>query len=197
MVWNHYTGKYETVPAAIIFDHGYDDNTVIKLNFSDGTQVKMINLHQFLDVDLDKYVSITADNVSEYVGHSFAKRSGDSYKTVTLESYEVSEEHIKAYGIISALHYNILVEDMISTDFMEGDYDLFNYFEIGDDLVYDATKMEEDIAKYGLYTYADFADYLTYEQFVGFNVQYFKIAVGKGLYTYEGILKLIDTYLKG
>ena len=197
MVWNHYTGKYETVPAAIIFDHGYDDNTVIKLNFSDGTQVKMINLHQFLDVDLDKYVSITADNVSEYVGHSFAKRSGDGYKTVTLESYEVSEEHIKAYGIISALHYNILVEDMISTDFMEGDYDLFNYFEIGDGLVYDATKMEEDIAKYGLYTYADFADYLTYEQFVGFNVQYFKIAVGKGLYTYEGILKLIDTYLKG
>ena len=36
---------------------------------------------------------------------------------------------------------------------------------------------------------------LTYEQFVGFNVQYFKIAVGKGLYTYEGILNLINEYL--
>ena len=44
-------------------------------------------------------------------------------------------------------------------------------------------------------TYEDFADYLTYEQFVGFNVQYFKIAVGKGLYTYEGILNLISEYL--
>ena len=46
------------------------------------------------------------------------------------------------------------------------------------------------------YTYADFAEYLTYEQFVAFNVQYFKIAVEKGDYTYEGILALIDEYLK-
>jgi hypothetical protein len=55
--------------------------------------------------------------------------------------------------------------------------------------------MEADIEKYGLYTYEDFDEYLTYEQFVAFNVQYFKIAVGKGNYTYEGILNLIDTYL--
>lgn len=197
MVWNHYIGKYEAVPAAIIFNHGYGNNTVIKLNFSDGTEVKAINLHQFLDVDLNKYVSIGADNVAEYVGHHFAKRDGNGYTTVTLQSYEVSEEYIEAYGIISALYYNILVEDMFSTDFMPEDYDLFNYFEIGEGLVFDADKMEADIQKYGLYTYEDFADYLTYEQFVGFNVQYFKIPVGKGLYTYEGILNLIDTYLKG
>ncbi len=196
LVWSHFTGKYEAVPAAIIFDHGYGYNTVIKLNFSDGTQVKAINLHQFLDVE-NGYVTITAENVARYVGHRFTKRDGDSYTTVTLDSYEVSEEYIEAYGIISALHYNILVEDMFSTDFMLEDYDLFNYFTICDGLVFDAEKMEEDIAKYGLYTYEDFADYLTYEQFAGFNVQYFKIAVGKGDYTYEGILGLIDGYLNG
>lgn len=195
LVWNHFTGKYDVVPAAIIFNHGYADNTVIKLNFSDGTQVKMINLHQFLDADLKQYVSINADNVAQYVGHNFVKQNGDSYTTVTLESYEISEEYIEAYGIISALHYNILVEGMFSTDFMLPDYDLFNYFTIGDGMIYDAEQMQEDIEKYGLYTYEDFADYLTYEQFVGFNVQYFKIAVGRGLYTYEGILDLIDEYL--
>ncbi|MBQ8414029.1 MAG: hypothetical protein IJX58_02125, partial [Clostridia bacterium] len=96
----------------------------------------------------------------------------------------------------SGLHYNILVEGMFSADFMYEDYDLFNYFEIGDDLKFDEAKMLSDIEKYGLYTYEDFAEYLTYEQFVGFNVQYFKIAVGKGLYTYEGILDLIEEYLK-
>ena len=195
LVWNHYTGAYDVVPAAIIFNHGYDYNTVIKLNFSDGTQVKAINLHQFLDVDLGKYVSIDATTVAQYVGHSFAKQDGNGYTTVTLESYEISEEYIEAYGIISALHYNILVEGMFSTDFMNKDYDLFNYFTIGEGLVYDADQMQADIEAYGLYTYEDFADYLTYEQFVGFNVQYFKIAVGRGLYTYEGILDLIDEYL--
>ena len=75
------------------------------------------------------------------------------------------------------------------------DYDLFNYFEYGEKMTFDEEKMQADIEKYGLYTYEDFADYLTYEQFVGFNVQYFKIAVGKGNYTYEGILELISTYL--
>lgn len=195
LVWNHFVGKYEVVPAAIIFNHGYGNNTVIKLNFSDGTQVKAINLHQFLNADLKQYVSIDANTVAQYVGDSFVKQSGDGYTTVVLESYEISEEYIEAYGIISALHYNILVEGMFSTDFMLPDYDLFNYFTIGEGMIYDAEQMQKDIEQYGLYTYADFAEYLTYEQFVGFNVQYFKIAVGKGLYTYEGILNLIETYL--
>ena len=195
LAWNHFTGKYEAVPAAIIFNHGYDYNTVIKLNFSDGTQVKAINLHQFFDADLNKYVSIDSASVNDYVGHSFVKQSGDSYTTVTLESYEISQEYIEAYGIISALHYNILVEGMFSTDFMLKDYNLFNYFAFGEGVMFDKEMMQSDIEKYGLYTYEDFADHLTYEQFVGFNVQYFKIAVGKGLYTYEGILDLIDEYL--
>lgn len=195
LVWNHFTGEYDTVPAAIIFNHGYGYNTVIKLNFSDGTQVNVINLHQFFDADLNMYVSINEESVKDYVGHHFVKQNGSSYTTVTLESYEVSEEYVEAYGIISALHYNILVEGMLSTDFMPEDYDLFNYFAFGEGVKFDTEQMQSDIEQYGLYTYDDFADYLTYEQFVGFNVQYFKIAVGKGYYTYEGILDLIAEYL--
>jgi hypothetical protein len=75
------------------------------------------------------------------------------------------------------------------------DYDLFNYFELGENMTFDKAQMQADIEKYGLYTYEDFADYLTYEQFVAFNVQYFKIAVGKGNYTFDGILDLINEYL--
>ena len=195
LVWNNFTGKYDVAPAAIIFNHGYDNNTIIKLSFSDGTVVKVANLHQFYDTGLNKYVSIDAESVAQYIGHTFAKQSGDGFTTVTLESYDVSVEYEAAYGIISAFHYNIIVEGMISTDFMLEDYDLFNYFEYGENMTFDEAKMQADIEKYGLYTYEDFADYLTYEQFVGFNVQYFKIAVGKGNYTYEGILALISTYL--
>ena len=195
LVWDFYNGKYAVAPAAIIFNHGYADNTIIKLSFSDGTVVKVANLHQFYDNDLNKFVSIDADSVAQYVGHSFAKQSSDGYTTATLDGYEISVEYEAAYGIISAYHYNIIVEGMISTDFMLEDYDLFNYFELGENMTFDEEQMKADIEKYGLYTYEDFADYLTYEQFVGFNVQYFKIAVGKGNYTYEGILELIATYL--
>ena len=195
LVWDHFEGKFVAAPAAIIFNHGYANNTVIALNFSDGTTVKVLNLHQFLDADLQQYVSITAETVEQYVGHNFVKRDGDSYKTVTLDSYTVTEEYAEAYGIISAYHYNILVADMFSTDFMEEDFPLFNYFQIGEDMKFDVAAMQADIEKYGLYTYADFADHMTYEQFVAFNVQYMKVSVGKGVYTYEQILDLIDTYL--
>ena len=196
LVWDFYKGQYAVVPAAIIFDHGYDYNTVIKLNFSDGTSVKVVNLHQFFDADLNKFVSIDAESVADYVGHKFVKQNGEDYELVTLVDYTSTEEYCEAWGIISAEHYNIIVEGMLSADFMKEDFALFNYFQVGQNMKFDEVQMQAEIEKYGLYTYADFEQYLTREQFDAFNVQYFKIAVGKGEYTYEGILALIETYLK-
>ena len=81
--------------------------------------------------------------------------------------------------------------------YMAEDYGLFNYFEVGSNMMFDQVQLQADIDKYGLYTYEDFEQHLTYEQFVAFNAQCFKVAVGKGNYTYEGILQLIEEYLKG
>ena len=72
---------------------------------------------------------------------------------------------------------------------------LISYFEMGDNLMYDQEKMQADIEKYGLYTYEDFAEYVTYEQFVAFNGAYLKVAVGKGLITWEEILELIRAFV--
>ena len=196
LVWDFYNGEYACVPAAIISRHGYDNNTVIKLGFEDGTEVKAVNLHQFFDAELNKLVTIDADSVSQYVNHSFVKRDGNGYKTVKLTDYEISEQYVEAFGIVSAVHYNILVEDMFSADYPYELYDLMTYFEVGENLVYDKAKMEKDIEIYGLYTYDEFADYMTLEQFEAMNIKYMKISVGKGYYTYEGILALIEEYLK-
>lgn len=195
LVWNFFEGKYDSAPAAILFNHEYASNTVIKLNFSDGTSVKVVNLHQFLSAETNSFVEINSDTVESLIGHSFIKQSGDGTTTVELVDYSITEEYVEAYGIISAFHYNIIVEGLISTDIMPEDQPLFNYFEIGDDMRFDEEKMQSDIEKYGLYTYEDFAEHLTYEQFIAFNIQYMKISVGKGAYTYEGILDLIDYYL--
>ena len=69
------------------------------------------------------------------------------------------------------------------------------YFEIGDNMKYDEEKKQADIEQYGLYTYEDFADYVTEEQFIAFNGPYLKVLVGKGVLTYEEILNLIDIYV--
>ena len=71
----------------------------------------------------------------------------------------------------------------------------FDYFEIGEGMKYDEEKKQADIEKYGLYTYEDFAEYVTYEQFIAFNGPYLKVLVGRNIVTYEQIIALIANYV--
>ena len=56
--------------------------------------------------------------------------------------------------------------------------------------------MEEDIEKYGLFTYEDFEEYIPEEAFELYNVQNLKIAVGKGDIKPSEIKFLIKYYHK-
>ena len=68
-------------------------------------------------------------------------------------------------------------------------------FDVGADMKYDPVAMEEDIATYGLYGYDDFKDYVTYEQYVGLNLRYLKISVGKGYITFDELIDALMTYV--
>jgi hypothetical protein len=69
-------------------------------------------------------------------------------------------------------------------------------FELGEDMKYDEEQMQADIEKYGLYTYEDFKEYMTYEQFTALNLSIFKVSVAKGYITWEEILFLISIHIK-
>ena len=59
---------------------------------------------------------------------------------------------------------------------------------------YDEAKMKADIETYGLYTYDDFSEYCSYEAFVAFGLENFKVAVGKGYITFDEIIYLISLH---
>ena len=67
-----------------------------------------------------------------------------------------------------------------------------NVFEFDEDTTYDEEQMNIDIQKYGLYTYEEWSEFVTYEEFVAFNGCYFKIAIEKGLMTEFDLLSLIN-----
>ena len=71
----------------------------------------------------------------------------------------------------------------------------FEYFTIGEGMKYDEEAKQRDIVLYGLYTYEEFSEYLTEEQFYAFNGPYFKVLVGRGILTYEDILEIIRVNL--
>lgn len=195
LAWNFETGCVEAVPVAKWVNHGYDNNIVIALTFDDGTTVKVVNAHQFFNVEANDFVTIDSETVASFVGKSFAGiNANGEIVTKKLVSYESYVEYNEAYATVSAYHYNIFVEGMLSMDFKERDLGLFRGFEIGADMKFDEEQMAEDIEKYGLYVYEDFADYISEETFELFNFKYMKVAVGKGYSSYEHIVTLIKRY---
>ena len=191
LVWNFYDGEYAVVPAALIQNHGYDWNNIIKLTFSDGTVTKAINEHGYFDATLNKFVMITADNASNFIGHEFVRAEGDAYTTVTLVKAESSVEYIEAYSILTAYYYNFITDDMFSLTSPVIETNFFMPFQVGENMTFDAEKMAADIEKYGLYAYADFEGKIPYEAFEALNIRYLKVAVGKGLITYDQIIELL------
>ena len=103
---------------------------------------------------------------------------------------------MEKYTIQTAVYNNCVAEGMLTlTSPPEGFDGWFDYFAIGEGMKYDEAKKQADIEKYGLYSYEDFADYVTYEQFLAFNGPYLKVLVGRGVLAYDDILSIIATYL--
>ena len=197
LVWDFYNGEYTSAPVAVIVNHGYGVHTVTNLHFSDDTVVKMIAEHDFFDVDANDFVYITEDNAASYVGHRFVKMDGTNKEIVTLMDVTYTEEETGSYSLLTAKHFNCMVEGMLSlTPDPSNKYEKYLHrFAVGENMKYDEEQMQADIEKYGLYTYEDFAAYGTYEQFVAFDPGYLKIYVGKGYITFEDIINAFSFWV--
>ena len=198
LVWDFYKGEYTTAPVGAIVNHGYDEVTQVTVRFADGSEVKVLEGHGFFNIVENRFVILDECNVSDYIGHEFIKYDADGNCTITkLVGYDVETIYTEVWTIVSAVHFNCFLNGMLTlspTDFADSPAYLMP-FEIGEGMKYDEEQMQADIEKYGQYTYEDFADYCTYEQFVGFNFANWKVAVGKGYITFEDIIYLIKTYV--
>ena len=197
LVWNFYTGKYDVASASILMNHGASNVNVTTLNFSDGTSINTINGHGFFDVATNEFVLIDEFNAADYIGHSFVRQDGDGYSTVELVSYSVEEQYTEVWSILTSEYYNCVLEGMWTVTAAEVDNspEWLMPYVVGEDMKYDEAMMQADIEEYGLYTYDDFAEYLTYEQFVALGLENFKVSVGKGYITWEEILYLISIHI--
>ena len=195
LAWDFFTGTYVEQDLSFIINHGEGLYKIANLGFSDGTQLRVIAEHGIFDYDLNKFVYLSVDNMSEYIGHRFVKYADDgSYDIVTLtEAYE-TEEYTTAWSITSTYTSNAFASGLLTVGPPE---DFYNWIEMDGKLHYDVEQFQKDVETYGLYTYDDFKDYLTYEQFVTWNGAYLKIAVEKGYFTFEYILELLEIHGEG
>ena len=201
LVFNHETGEYQAGKLWFM-DHANEDAdwfNIVYLEFSDGTQTKLAYKHGYFDLDLNRYVFISQDNFQDFIGHRFVKtvRENDAYanETVTLTNAYVRQEFVKVYGPITEYHFNLVADGILSMPSFNFDVEGFiNIFEYDENLRYDQEKMQADIEGYGLFTYEDFKEYMSYEDYLKTPMQYFKVSIAKGYLTYEEIW-LTLTYL--
>ena len=112
---------------------------------------------------------------------------------VQLVDVYITHEVTTAWSPVTTGSLCIYVNDMLSiTGGIEG---LFNIFDVdADTMMYDKAAMAADIEKYGLFTYEDFEGIISEEIFEAFNCKYFKVAMGKGMLTWDDIYHLIDRF---
>ena len=193
LVFNHETGEYEAAGIIFIENDGWNDYKVITLTFSDGTTTKIIYEHALFDLTLGKYVYITEQNYADFIGHEFAVQGENGFERVTMTDATLAVEYTGCYSLVTVYHLNYFVDGLFSIP--GGITGLFNMFEYGEDLVYDAEQMQADIEEYGLFTYEDFEEFLPYEFYLAFPASYLKVSIGKGLMTFDDIYLYIDQFL--
>ena len=167
---------------------------VVKLIFSDGTQVEIIYEHGFWDYNLNKYVYLD-ENASEYIGHYFAKQSGEMLERVQLVDVTIEERVTVIYSPVTEKHLCYFVNDMLSMPGGVGG--LFNIFEVDSEtMTYDYEAMAEDIEKYGLFTYEEVNAIapLSREMFELCGGAYLKISIAKGNMTVDDLIYMINRY---
>ncbi|MBQ9785595.1 MAG: BspA family leucine-rich repeat surface protein [Clostridia bacterium] len=194
LAFNHETGKFEAQPIMFMENDGEREWEVINLIMSDGTHLRYIYEHGLFDLTTGGYVYVTAQNYKDLIGHTFAKQAGDGFESVELVDAYLTTEVTGCYSFPSMYHMNVLTDGFLS--YPGGLTGLFNIFAYDEDLKYDPERMQADIERYGLYTYEDFADYMSREVFESvFPIPYLKVAVGKGLIDEAGMLDIIEKYL--
>ncbi len=197
LVWNLETGKYDFAPIVFVDSETETEYEIIHLYFSDGSDVKVISEHGFFDLDLGKYVYIDAANYADYIGHRFVTQGdieSNNWNEVTLDKVILETEVTTAWSPVTFEHLCYYTNGVLS---MPGGIEgLFNIFEVDTDtMTYDAEQMQKDIEYYGLFTYEDFGKLIPEIAFEAFNGDYLKVAIGKGLLTWEDIAYLAERYM--
>ena len=194
LVWNMETGRYDRSP--VVFNHADPEREyrVMRVCFSDNTEVGIVYEHGFFDLTLGQYVYINENTKNDYIGHQFIRQGdlyGNSWDTVTLTEVRTETKEIEVYNPGTVRHLNFYANGMLS---VSADTDaLTNIFDIDPEIMaYDQKKMQEDIERYGLFTLEEFKDLLPEDLFYAFNAAWMKVSIGKGLITWEHIQYLAE-----
>lgn len=176
LVYNYETGEFtEEYPIWIEQEKKtmkYQENI-----FSDGTVLKTYGYHGVYETELNRFVSV--DNPNEFhIGSKIAKlnKSKNSFDTVTVIDIKQRKENVKYYHVVSTRYYNIIANDLLTTD---GTVILSNLYGFTDKMTWNQDIRNK--AMLDVYSYDDLKDAIPYYMYKGLRAEEGKILANYGL----------------
>ncbi|MBR3316271.1 MAG: hypothetical protein IKG21_00430 [Atopobiaceae bacterium] len=193
LVWDFDAGDVSSAPITF-FHRVLGEAPVLRVTFSDGTSVGIVEEHVFFDLTAREFVAINStDQEAALAGHGFAKLANGRIEEVRLESIRMDGTTNSYYSPVSEAHFNCFAEGMLSmSGFLKGFYNVFDLEE--NELRYDAAKKAADIAAVGEIPYAVFAGCGSRVLFERNNFGWFSVSLAKGLTTLPEALLLLDFF---
>ena len=189
MVFDHYTGNLccEKIVANVHENTGEKVFDIINLIFEDDSILSLVKSHALFDADENRYIWITVDNVSNYVGHSFVCVSDGKITTKQLSKYDIVRDNTKYYMPISKSHLNVFAEGVLT---MPPTKMTVNMFDCKEDMAYNT-----DIVQVcGWTTYEDVKSLVTQEEYECLPCKYLNaICMLKGL-SIDDFMEAISLY---
>ena len=196
LVWDMVRGAFDHSPVLFVEHNEESEKEVIRLDFSDNTEIEFIFEHGFFDINANKYVYLhNLEEAKTCIGHYFLKYDPDTKKHTKVKVIKASAEHkvTTTHSPCTIRHLCVYANGLLT---MPGATAPFtNTFKINRKThSYDPNDMIKCLRKYGYFTAIDFAEYLSPEMFYAFQGEFLKVKIAKGETSMEEILALIKRY---
>lgn len=199
ITWNYDLGMYEYAYPVWIEQKG-STTSYTKVTLDDGTTISAVDVHAVFNVDLNRFVNMTAESEEFYVGTKVLVMAMDNnglpvyengnIKLVerTVSAIEIVYENVNYYQVLTANYFNVFANNVLTT---EGNVILTNRYGFNSNVKWDSALRQEILNSGNVYSYNEFADIMEEYMFEALGIREGKYFVDIGYITKEEILYFI------
>lgn len=158
-VWNYETGEITYEYPIWIEKEGitnyYQENI-----FSDGTILNTVGFHGIYSVDDNEFISVD-DKDKFHIGVNVLKIKDGKLSNVKVTNINQINKKVNYYHVVSSRYYNILANDLLTTD---GTVMLSNLYGFNDNITWKVKNNNE------VYSYEEFKDIVPFYMFNGMRM---------------------------
>lgn len=183
--YNRFDGKLAKEKITSILSGHAKSANIITLKFSNNSELKIVDYEYIFDMDERVYLLVNSESYESLPGKRVMVNDNGKIGSATILSATLDKKEVNHYTLYTSGSNNYIANNVVAK---VATYWINDYFIIDENYKIDREQLNKDIAKYGLYTYDDVKDYISYENYETYNVKYLKFIEGKGLATREQLL---------